>query len=92
MNNEIEYEQIMELEDFLQERNVFLGKTGESAHMDSYGTVVDFNRLMEVWETAKTSYPAWVLEQVIAYWKNQQNSVCARIIGGFLSAITKGAT
>ena len=53
----MEYETFLEIEDSAQEAGVFINpNTGQHAHSDAYGTVIDFEAFEEWWKSVEQNY------------------------------------
>lgn len=65
---------LFEVEDFLQNEGVFLnGNSGETAHMDSYMTVIDFVKLRSAVEKIKAELSEEEWAEVLDDWSDRQS-------------------
>lgn len=66
-----DFNQALEIEDYLQEKDVFVnGLTDVSSSIDSYLTVIAFNKLEEVLQVTKFKKEQWA--SAVRYWKETE--------------------
>lgn len=71
-------EKIMEMNDYLHQNGVFynnLGGETRLAHMDSYMTCINFQKLEECWNYLKNNYTFEEWQKMIQEWKD--NAYCS---------------
>ena len=65
----IDYSDIMEIEDFLQGKCVFIsGIDGRNQHMDSYMTIIDYDKLKKNLNEIKNNYTINQWKQISNHW------------------------
>ena len=63
---------VLEMEDFLSERDVFLnGISGEPASLGSYMTVFDYLVLFNLWDELVETFGKEVIKHAVKYYKHQ---------------------
>lgn len=62
---------VLEIEDLLDEFDVFEGLDGNPAHMDSYLTTLNYTKFYVAFEKIKSLYTITQLKDVAEYWIKQ---------------------